>query len=153
MANTTQSILTIYYDGDCPMCSAEMAHLKGKDDRGLIKLVNLHDANFNTQNPGIDFDQAMKMLHGHYQGKLLLGLEVTHRAWTLVGKGFWVAPLNWPVIKPISHWLYCWVAKYRHPISTFLSRVFGVGQQPCDSGVCYGKRHDVKGKKTDGEKG
>lgn len=122
------------------MCSAEMQHLKRVDGDNLIELVNIHDGEFSEQYPHISFDQAVKVLHGSYQGKQLLGLEVTHRAWTLVGKGFWVAPLNWPVVKPVSHWIYCLVAKYRHPISSFLAKVFGVGHQQCESGVCYGKQ-------------
>jgi predicted DCC family thiol-disulfide oxidoreductase YuxK len=79
----------------------------------------------------------MKILHGHYQGQLLLGLEVTHRAWTLVGKGFWVAPLNWPVIKTLSHLVYLILAKYRHQISAFLAKVFGIKKTHCSSGTCY----------------
>lgn len=136
---STSDLLTIFYDGNCPMCSAEMQHLKRSDSDHLIELVNLHQSDFSEQYPHINVDDAMRILHGSYQGKLLLGLEVTHRAWTLVGKGFWVAPLNWPVVKPVSHWVYCWVAKYRHPISAFLSKVFGIGHQQCESGVCYDK--------------
>lgn len=139
-SKTDGQVLTIFYDGNCPMCHAEMQHLKRVDDNNRIALVNLHSLEFRELYPDINFDEAMRILHGRYNGKQLLGLEVTHRAWTIVGKGFWVAPLNWPIVKTVSHWVYCLVAKYRHPISVFLSKVFGVGRQQCESGVCYGKQ-------------
>ena len=122
--------LTIFYDGHCPMCSSEMQHLTRNDHKNIIKLVDLHEDSFAENYPEIDFDYAMKILHGSYRGNNLLGLEVTHRAWTLVGKGFWVAPLDWPIIKQVAHRVYLLVAKYRHPISGWLSRTFGIGTQP-----------------------
>lgn len=139
ISSKKDAVLTIFYDGNCPMCSSEMAHLKRNDDKDEIKLVDLHEVNFTENHPEIDFDSAMKILHGVYQGSNLLGLEVTHRAWTLVGKGFWVAPLNWPFFKQVAHKVYLLVAKYRHPISGWLSRTLGIGKPQCSSGVCYEK--------------
>jgi len=130
-------MLTIFYDGNCPMCLAEMNHLKKHDKDSLINLVDIHQENFKTLYPTVSFDAAMIILHGVYNGQVLLGLEVTHRAWTIVGKGFWVAPLNWPVIKPISHWIYLVLARYRHPISAFLAKIFGLKTTQCNSGTCY----------------
>jgi predicted DCC family thiol-disulfide oxidoreductase YuxK len=132
-------MLKIFYDGNCPMCSIEMAHLKKHDHNNLIFLVDLHQQDFKSFYPAIDFTAAMNILHATYNGKVLLGLEVTHRAWTLVGKGFWVAPLNWPVFKTLSHWIYLALAKYRHQISALLAKVFGikVTHPHCNSGTCY----------------
>ena len=130
-------MLTIFYDGNCPMCAAEMEHLKKYDKNNVIKLVDIHQESFETLYPTVSFAAAMKILHGHYSGKILLGLEVTHRAWTMVGKGFWVAPLNWPVIKKLSHWVYLGLAKYRHQISAFLAKIFGLKTTHCTSGTCY----------------
>lgn len=130
-------MLTIFYDGNCPMCLAEMNHLKGFDDDNEIHLVNIHQENFDTLYSAVNVDDAMKILHGFYNGKILLGLEVTHRAWTIVGKGFWVAPLNWPVIKTLSHWVYLGLAKYRHQISALLAKIFGLPNTQCISGTCY----------------
>lgn len=136
-------MLTIFYDGQCPMCSTEMRHLKKYDKSDLITLVDVHQDNFGSLYPDINAADAMKILHGDYQGKLLFGLEVTHRAWTLVGKGIWVAPLNWPVIKTVSHWVYLGLARYRQPISTFLSKIFGIKVDNCTSGTCYDKSTDI----------
>jgi predicted DCC family thiol-disulfide oxidoreductase YuxK len=132
-------MLIIYYDGQCPLCSKEMSHLKQYDKESAIDLVDIHQKNFQSLHPDISFNKAMKILHGKYKGKQLLGLEVTHRAWTLVGKGFWVAPLNWPIIKQLSHGVYLGLAKYRHSISSFLAKRFGLTIPHCSSGACYDK--------------
>lgn len=129
-------MLTIYYDGNCPMCVKEMDHLKNNDPKNLISLVDIHQKDFEMLYPNITFIDAMRILHGHYNGQLLLGLEVTHRAWTLVGKGFWVAPLNWPLFKTLSHWVYLLLAKYRHPISALIAKIFGIKTANCISGTC-----------------
>ncbi|MHA2938024.1 thiol-disulfide oxidoreductase DCC family protein [Vibrio sp. RC27] len=136
-------MLTIFYDGHCPMCSAEMKHLKESDINNAIITVDIHQENFSRLYPEIDFEKAMKILHGVYKGDLLLGLEVTHRAWTLVGKGFWVAPLNWPIIKTVSHWIYLGVAKHRHSVSPTIAKVFGVKTSSCSSGTCYNKLTNI----------
>jgi predicted DCC family thiol-disulfide oxidoreductase YuxK len=128
-------MLTIFYDGNCPLCATEMAHLKKHDLNNVISLVDIHQNDFAAIYPSVSFDAAMKILHGHYNGQLLLGLAVTHRAWTLVGKGFWVAPLNWPVFKTISHWVYLGLAKYRHQISALLAKAFNIKTTNCNSGT------------------
>ena len=133
-------MLTIFYDSHCPLCAAEMRHLKQFDRDGQIDLVDLHQTDFESLYPEISFDKAMQILHGQYRGKLLLGLQVTHRAWTIVGKGFWVAPLNWPIIKTISHWCYLVLAKYRHPISAGVAKLFNLDNSQCISGTCYDKQ-------------
>jgi predicted DCC family thiol-disulfide oxidoreductase YuxK len=116
-----------------------MQKLKTYDSKKLIILEDLHQDNFSTLFPHIPIDQAMKILHGQYQGDILLALDVTHRAWTLVGKGALVAPLKFPIIKQLAHGVYLLMAKYRHPISSFLYKRFGIGLNTCKAGTCYEK--------------
>lgn len=135
--------LTIFYDGNCPLCTLEMAKLKHYDTKELIVLENLHQDNFETRFPDINTDKAMHILHGQYQGKILLALDVTHRAWTLVGKGALVAPLQFPIVKQLAHGCYLLIAKYRHPISQCLYQRFGIGIKTCEQGTCYEKPNNV----------
>ncbi|MCF2948218.1 DUF393 domain-containing protein [Paraglaciecola aquimarina] len=136
-------MLKIFYDSRCPLCSAEMNHLKANDKDNAISLIDLHQENFDVHYPHINFHQAMQILHGEYKGNLLLGLAVTHRAWTLVGKGFWVAPLNWPVVKTMAHFVYLGIAKHRHKISHLFARIFNISIPECKTGAC-----DVSSKHT-----
>jgi predicted DCC family thiol-disulfide oxidoreductase YuxK len=133
------TVLTIFFDGNCPLCSLEMDKLKQHNRNDAIKFVNLHQPDFQSHYPNIDVKKAMRILHGYYHGKILLGLDVTHRAWTLVGKGVFVAPLAFPVFKQIAHICYLLVAKFRQPISHFLYRHLDLGKNVCNKGACYEK--------------
>jgi predicted DCC family thiol-disulfide oxidoreductase YuxK len=135
--------LTIFYDGNCPLCTLEMQKLKRYDTKGLIVLEDLHQENFDALFPQINKDKAMNILHGQYQGKILRALDVTHRAWTLVGKGGLVALLQFPIIKQLAHGGYLFLAKYRHPISHCLYQRFGIGISKCEQGTCYEKLINV----------
>lgn len=139
----TNNTLIIFYDGNCPLCTLEMQKLKRHDTNKLIVLEDLHQENFVSRFPNVDIDKAMKVLHGRYQGKTLLALDVTHRAWTLVGKGALVAPLQFPIIKQLAHGGYLLVAKYRQPISHFIYKRFGIGVKTCDQGTCYEKPNNA----------
>jgi predicted DCC family thiol-disulfide oxidoreductase YuxK len=136
-------ILTIYYDGKCPLCSLEMHKLKRYDSKQLITLIDLQQDGFSEKFPHINVEKALAILHGEYQGKLLLALDVTHRAWTLVGRGALVAPLQFPVVKQLAHQGYLILAKYRYPISQCLYQRFGIGLPPCDQGTCYAKPNNT----------
>ena len=139
----TDNTLTIFYDSHCPLCSLEMDKLKRYDTKDLIVLEDLHQDNFSALFPEIDLTKAMKILHGQYQGKTLLALDVTHRAWTLVGRGALVAPLQLPLIKQLAHGGYLLLAKYRHSISHCLNKRFGIGINTCEEGTCYEKPNNT----------
>ncbi|WP_370979557.1 thiol-disulfide oxidoreductase DCC family protein [Agaribacterium sp. ZY112] len=137
-----QPVLRIFYDGLCPICSLEMNKLKQCDQQKRIHVVDLHTPDFEQLYPHIDLTEALSILHGEYKGSVILGLDVTHRAWTLVGKAFYVAPLQWPVFKPFAGFIYRRFARYRKPISNFLYRRLGVGHDAslaCQRGRCYEK--------------
>ena len=140
--------LIIFYDGKCPLCSLEMQKLKRHDLHNKINLIDLHQPDFEKQFPDINIGKALAILHGSYQGKRLLGLDVTHRAWTLVGKGWLVAPLQWPVLKQLSHLCYLVLAKYRYPISSFIAKCFGIKANHCEQGTCYVKSDEQSNNKT-----
>lgn len=121
--------LTIFYDGKCPLCIAEMRQLKAYDNGCKLNLVNIHEDDFNDQFPHIDVKKANRILHGQLDsGELLLGLDVTHRAWSLVGKHKWLTILRWPVIRIIADTVYLLFARYRNRISQLL-----MGKSNCAS--------------------
>ncbi|KZN59825.1 hypothetical protein N473_02615 [Pseudoalteromonas luteoviolacea CPMOR-1] len=108
-----------------------MSALIKRDKSGHIKTVDIYSDDF-VNYPDIDPAQANLVLHAlDDKGLLLLGLDVTHRAWQLVGMGWLYAPLRWPLIKPVADKLYLMFAKNRYRISYLLT-----GKSRCESGVC-----------------
>ncbi|EGQ9713375.1 DUF393 domain-containing protein [Vibrio alginolyticus] len=123
--------LTIFYDGTRPLCVKEMKALKQRDSKQHIKTVDIYSDTF-ADYPQIDPEQANTILHAlNEKGELLLGLDVTHRAWQLVGRGWLYAPLRWRLVKPVADWLYLKFAKNRYRVSYWLT-----GTSRCNSGSC-----------------
>lgn len=115
-------MLTIFYDGHCPLCAAEMNQLRRFDNQNQLMLEDIHEADFNERFPYIDVIQADKILHGQLQtGDIIKGLDVTCLAWKLVGKHKWMQVLRWPFVRFFADYGYLFFARYRHPISSFVS--------------------------------
>ncbi|HHF3019379.1 TPA: thiol-disulfide oxidoreductase DCC family protein [Vibrio diabolicus] len=123
--------LTIFYDGTCPLCAKEMHALKRRDVKQAIKIVDIYSDDFSDY-PQIDAQKANTILHAlNDNNELILSLDVTHRAWQLVGRGWLYAPLRWPLLKPIADWLYLRFANNRYRVSYWLT-----GSSRCNSGQC-----------------
>ena len=133
--------LTIFYDGYCPLCVKEMRHLKKLDESQKLTLVDVNEEDFASQYPEIDPQYALTKLHGYLfhedrkseshraesHKSLITGLDVTYHAWRMVGRGWLVAPLRWPLIRWFSDKAYLWFAKHRNTISQWVT-----GQPRCE---------------------
>lgn len=123
--------LTLFYDSRCPLCLAEMRQLQAYDETGRLHFIDLNTDDFRQRYPHIDPDQANRILHGELDnGEILVGLDVTYRAWSLVGKHKWLAMLRWPIIRYLADGVYLIFARYRYGISLLLT-----GQSRCN-GQC-----------------
>ncbi|MFT2092333.1 MULTISPECIES: thiol-disulfide oxidoreductase DCC family protein [Paraglaciecola] len=114
--------LTIFYDGYCPLCLAEMRKLKALDTSQAIAFVDIQEDSFNQNYPHLNWQALNARIHGYLNdGRLISGLDVTHLAWKLVGKGWVYAPLRWPVIRWFADLAYNVFAKHRYTISFLLT--------------------------------
>lgn len=120
--------LTLFFDGSCPLCAREIDHLRRLDRHRRIRFEDIHADDFSRRYPDVDPEEASAILLGDYRGERLRGLDVTHRAWSLVGQGWRTAPLRWPLIRPAADRIYRWFAPRRYRISGWLT-----GRQRCDS--------------------
>jgi len=122
-------MLTIFYDGHCPLCAAEMKTLQLLDTHKKLQLEDIHADDFHQKFPYIDPITADKVLHGQLtNGQIIKGLDVTCLAWKLVEKHQWVQMLRWPVVRFFADIGYYFFARYRHQISSFVS-----GKPRCES--------------------
>ncbi|MGJ8647521.1 MAG: thiol-disulfide oxidoreductase DCC family protein [Marinomonas colpomeniae] len=115
-------MLTIFYDGYCPLCAAEMKQLQSLDVNKKLTLEDIHASDFSDRFPHIDPIEADKRLHGQLEnGQIITGLDVTCLSWKLVGKHKWMQVLRWPVIRIFADLGYRFFARYRHQLSSFIS--------------------------------
>jgi len=116
------SKLIIFFDGGCPLCVKEMRHLRKLDEKRQITFENITETDFNQRYPAVDVTKANQYLHGQVSsGEMIYGLDVTHAAWSLVGKGWVIAPLRWPVIRCFADKAYLFFARNRNRISKALT--------------------------------
>lgn len=123
--------LTLFYDGTCPLCVKEMTSLRKHDKDNRVTTIDINSADF-ADYPHIDASKANRVLHAlDENGTLWLGLDATHKAWQLVGKGWLYAPLRWRFIKPWADKGYLFFARHRYRISYLLT-----GRSRCSSNRC-----------------
>lgn len=109
--------LTLYYDGACPMCRAEMHNLMLRNTGGLLDFVDISVPGFKGQPPGAAQQDLMALLHARRaDGAVIKGVEVFRLAYAAVGLGWVSAFMGLPVIGAAADRLYPWIARYRHRI-------------------------------------
>lgn len=106
-----------------------MRHLKRRDTQQRIRFESIWDADFATRYPHIDAVKANQILHGQLaDGRVIYGLDVTHQAWRLAGRGWLTAPLRWPIIRWFADKAYLGFAKHRHRLARLIT-----GAERCQS--------------------
>lgn len=114
--------LTLFYDGFCPLCLAEMRKLKSLDNDQNLDFVDIQHPDFSNRFPDLDWSALDARIHGMLpSGEMITGLDVTYLAWKLVGKGWVYAPLRWPIFSWFADKLYVVFAKHRYRISYLLT--------------------------------
>ena len=121
--------LTVFYDGYCPLCVAEMKQLAELDSQGQLVFEDIQASNFSDRYPHIDPIEADRVLHAEYEyGRMIYGLDVTHQVWATVGKKPWLAIIRWPVIRWFADIGYRIFANNRYTISYWFT-----GQKRCET--------------------
>lgn len=107
--------LTLFYDGQCPICLIEIRHLQKYNQAGRLRLEDIRAADFSDRYPHIPVTAADQLLHAQWaDGDLEYGLDASCQAWHVVGKGHWFAFLRWPLIRPLADAGYRLFARHRH---------------------------------------
>ena len=56
--------LTIFFDGDCPLCKREVDFLQSKNKEGSLKFIDINRSDFSLDyGYGITYKQAMERIH------------------------------------------------------------------------------------------
>ncbi|MDT0596536.1 thiol-disulfide oxidoreductase DCC family protein [Glaciecola petra] len=113
---------TIFYDGSCPLCAKEMNQLKRRNTQKQLAFVDIMQSSFSEEYPELDWQALNDRIHGMLEdGSMLIGLDATHKAWSLVGKGWLYAPLRWPIIRFFADKAYLVFARNRYRISYWVT--------------------------------
>lgn len=103
---------TLYYDGLCPLCCAEVRLLR-RIQRGGLVLADIHQQPECAGLPSRE--QLLRTLHLCTEaGAWLTGVEATVQAWSHTGRGWLFRPLLWPGFAVLSRWGYSVWAQRRY---------------------------------------
>ncbi|MEY4439620.1 MAG: hypothetical protein RIQ36_1084 [Pseudomonadota bacterium] len=116
--STAEPELTLYYDGQCPLCVAEVEFLQSRNVQGQLAFVDITQAGFAEAGHNISCEAAMAQIHGRTSdGQVLVGVPVFATAYRLVKLPVlaWLLSRKWlmPVLQPG----YVLFAKHRQAIS------------------------------------
>ncbi|MEQ9462181.1 MAG: DUF393 domain-containing protein [Haliea sp.] len=103
---------TLYYDGRCPLCTAEMARLGQLCDNTL----ELSDIHAMAPDPSLpERDTLLRTLHLRTaDGRLLTGIDANVAAWQHTRLGPLWRWLRWPLVRPVANVVYRLWAERRY---------------------------------------
>ena len=107
--------LTIYYDGHCPLCLAEINFLEHHNHRGLLCFVDLHTLDSSGD---VNCELAMKTIHGRIGHALINGPSVFQEAYQRTDLKFVNYLFSFAWFRFVYAKFYVVFAKYRHQISS-----------------------------------
>lgn len=82
---------TVYFDGSCPLCEAEIGYYRRKDQAGSFCFVDVSEPDATTSD-GITQQQAMERFHVRASdGRVLTGAAAFVEVWTHLPKWRWAA--------------------------------------------------------------
>ena len=114
-----KTILTILFDGGCPLCTREVVFLKSRDKQRKLDFVDIDSPDYDPQKyRGITYRDAMGRIHAiREDGQIIQNLSVFQEAYDLIGLGWIYAPTKLPYIKFIFKFIYERWAFYRLKIT------------------------------------
>ena len=107
--------LTIFFDGECPLCKREINFLQSRNKKGFLSFIDINTSDFYLDlKYGITYKQAMERIHAFKSdGSLIKDIKVFQEAYTLIGLGWIYAPTKLPIFDKFIEFIYGIWAKYR----------------------------------------
>ncbi len=89
----TDQTLTVYYDGACPLCTAEIGHYERQSGANRLCFVNIAEPDA-AAGPDLDRTAALRRFHVRKaDGTLLSGAAAFIEIWATLPKWRWAARL------------------------------------------------------------
>ena len=83
---TATKDVTVFFDGECPLCRREIALLRKLDRRNRIGFVDITSEEFDASELGISHAALMAEIHGRSaDGSSIKGVEVFRQLYAAVG--------------------------------------------------------------------
>ena len=122
---TTQRVfsLSVFYDGNCPICRKEIAFYETREGSHKIEWVNVHTNSRKLKMADISKCNALARLHViTSDGNISTGVDAFQTIWrTLPNFTFLANLLDVPALRWLSSGLYQYFLKHRSSFQTLVS--------------------------------
>jgi len=116
--------LTLFYDGACPLCQAEILFLSGRNQANLLDFIDINSAQFDPLKVGVSCEAALAAMYGQYaSGQLIQGVSVFPEAYRRANLPRMAWVFSRKPLQPFLRLAYLFFAKNRHAISRLLGPI------------------------------
>jgi predicted DCC family thiol-disulfide oxidoreductase YuxK len=106
--------LTVYFDGECPICRCEIDLMKIFNRRGLLQFIDFSIGSCRPAEHGLSLCDLERVIHARWSdGSIITGVEVFREMWEAIGLAFLARFARRPTINKILVRAYAWFAKNR----------------------------------------
>ena len=113
--------LTLFYDGACPLCPAEILFLSGRNQANILGFVDINSELFDPQKVGVSCEAALAAMYGQFaDGTLIQGVSVFPEAYRRADLPRLAWLFSRKPLQPFFKLAYLFFAKNRHAISSLL---------------------------------
>lgn len=114
--------LTLFHDGNCPVCRVDVANLKAHNHEGKLRFIDIAQPDFDAAAYGKTQDELLAEIHAQRpDGSFVKGMETFRLAYRGVGLGWVLAPADWGLLREPANAAYRLFARHR----PWISRRFG----------------------------
>ncbi len=114
-------LLTVFYDGRCPLCQAEVLFLSRRSQPQILRFIDIHSSHYDASATGVSCEEAMAALYGQIEGEpIMQGVQVFSEAYLRANLPVlaWLFSRTW--LRPLHNIAYRIFARNRHSISQLL---------------------------------
>jgi len=106
--------LTVYFDGECPICRLEIDLMKILNRRERIQFIDFSTSSYRPADHGLGQCDLGRVIHARWSdGTLITGVEVFREMWEAIGLGFLARFSRLSGINTLLVKAYAWFAKNR----------------------------------------
>lgn len=106
--------LTVFYDGECPLCRREIALFRRLDRKRRLHLVDFSHPEFDEAQAGLDRARLSAVIHARWaDGTIITEVEVFRALWTAVGLRALARLSRLAGIDGLLRRGYAWFARHR----------------------------------------
>lgn len=99
---------TLYYDGDCPVCTREIAMYRRESGAERVCFVDVARCDADTLGHGLSRDAALARMHLRLaDGRLVSGAAAFTELWRLLPRWAWLGRVSgWPPLRALLEFGY-----------------------------------------------